>query len=454
MNKKPQQKGQALVIIALAAVGLFAFSALAIDGTMVFSDKRHAQNAADTAAMAAALAWIRSEGADFIPAGLNRAASNGYDNDGSSNIVEVNWPPRSGQYIDNREYIQVIITSHVNMTFARVIGRTQMTNVVEAVARVQGSFSSPLYNGNALVALKKSGCGICGNGNPYLDIINSGAFSNSTSVCSMNFVGNGDLAVGAGFAFTIAPGGTVCETGNINLNGPVKEGVQGPTNLIIPPPTFTCTGTGSVTGNTINPGTFTSSLDLIGNTDYEFASDGNYCFDNGATINGNINLTANNINIRINGGSFQINGNSTFTCTNMLVYGAGGSGMHFNGNGSNTCTGVTFYMASGSVTWNGNVANTFTAPTDETDYKGLLIYMPHGNTSGLTINGNAGNKLTGSIIAIQSTITINGNSGTKGLETQIIGYDIALSGNSNTTINYNAADQFIPPAAPTIELAE
>ena len=60
MYNKNSEKGQALVIIALSAVGLFAFTALAIDGSRVFSDRRHAQNAADTAALAAALAKIRT----------------------------------------------------------------------------------------------------------------------------------------------------------------------------------------------------------------------------------------------------------------------------------------------------------------------------------------------------------------------------------------------------------
>src|SRR5689334_20899575 len=48
-------RGQALILIALAAVGLFAVTGLAIDGGARFSDRRHAQNAADTAALAAAL---------------------------------------------------------------------------------------------------------------------------------------------------------------------------------------------------------------------------------------------------------------------------------------------------------------------------------------------------------------------------------------------------------------
>jgi len=53
------EKGQALIIIALAAAVLFAFSALAIDGSMVFSDRRYAQNATDTAVLAAVLVKIR-----------------------------------------------------------------------------------------------------------------------------------------------------------------------------------------------------------------------------------------------------------------------------------------------------------------------------------------------------------------------------------------------------------
>ncbi len=60
MKLKSSERGQALVLIAFAAVGLFAFTALAIDGSRVYSDRRHAQNAADTSALAAALARIRA----------------------------------------------------------------------------------------------------------------------------------------------------------------------------------------------------------------------------------------------------------------------------------------------------------------------------------------------------------------------------------------------------------
>src|SRR5512145_1257919 len=87
MKPKSQERGQALVIIALAVVGLFGFSALAIDGSRVFSDRRNAQNAADTAALSAALAKIRQE--PYEPAAIARAKSNGYVTDTNSK-VEVN----------------------------------------------------------------------------------------------------------------------------------------------------------------------------------------------------------------------------------------------------------------------------------------------------------------------------------------------------------------------------
>jgi hypothetical protein len=132
-NMKIKEQGQALVMIALAAVALFAFAALAIDGSMVFSDRRHAQNAADTSAMAAALAKVRA--GTWQSDGLTRASSNGYNNNGTTNEVYVYNPPVDGVYAGNNQYVQVKIISQVKTLFARVIGISQLTNRVEAVTR-------------------------------------------------------------------------------------------------------------------------------------------------------------------------------------------------------------------------------------------------------------------------------------------------------------------------------
>lgn len=463
MNMIRSQRGQAIILLAFAIVALVGFAALAIDGGRVLSDKRHAQNAADNSAFAAALAKIK--GQDYVTAAQNRAISNGYTNGQNATIVAVNLCSETGitcPGVPNgavlADYIRVRITSVVPTTFARVLGRDKVTNVVEAIAHAQGVTIMPYFSGAAMVAMKQSGCGICANGNVFLDINGSGAFSNSTTAsgdCSMDFEGNGTYTADGGY--TVASGGALCKTGNVNVSpNQVTQGSQlpYPPDIDIPAPTINCSGTGSVNTTTkvVSPGTFNSHLDLGSNGNYTFEP-GDYCFNGGVTINGNINVTANNVNFRINASSFQINGNTTFSCSNMIVYGFGGTGMEFNGNGSNNCTGVTFYMKSGKVTWNGNVSNTFKAPTSG-PYKGLLLYMPYPNSAALTINGNSGNQLTGSIIAPAAPITINGNSGTSGLHTQIIGNSITLNGNSNTTINYDPAEQFIPPASPKIELTK
>src|SRR5688500_809227 len=102
---KASEKGQALILITLAAIGLFGFAALAIDGSAVFSDRRHAQNAADTAALDAALAKVRH--GNWETEGLQRASSNGYNNNGTTNDVVLYNPPMDGPYQGNDQYIQV-----------------------------------------------------------------------------------------------------------------------------------------------------------------------------------------------------------------------------------------------------------------------------------------------------------------------------------------------------------
>src|SRR5919109_1046405 len=83
-------RGQALILIALAAIGLFGIAGLAIDGSAKFSDRRHAQNAADAAALAAALARVRGTSeTEWKYAAKQRAESNGYDGNFVTNTVKV-----------------------------------------------------------------------------------------------------------------------------------------------------------------------------------------------------------------------------------------------------------------------------------------------------------------------------------------------------------------------------
>src|SRR5919109_31977 len=87
-TKLSTERGQALIIIALAAIGLFGIAGLAIDGSAKFSDRRQAQHAADAAALAGSLANIKGDPQWKLSA-LDRALENGYDDNHLSNEVEV-----------------------------------------------------------------------------------------------------------------------------------------------------------------------------------------------------------------------------------------------------------------------------------------------------------------------------------------------------------------------------
>ena len=50
-KQRPSESGQAIVLIGVAFVVLLGFAALAIDGSMIYSDRRYAQNAADSSSL-------------------------------------------------------------------------------------------------------------------------------------------------------------------------------------------------------------------------------------------------------------------------------------------------------------------------------------------------------------------------------------------------------------------
>src|SRR5512135_2933925 len=56
LEKSRQEQGQILVILVLALVALLAFTALAVDVGMVFTDRRYVQNVADSVALAGSAA--------------------------------------------------------------------------------------------------------------------------------------------------------------------------------------------------------------------------------------------------------------------------------------------------------------------------------------------------------------------------------------------------------------
>src|SRR4051812_27846547 len=103
--KQGKRRGSVAVLIAIALIAIISIVAISIDGGVLIDDPRKVQAAADAAALAAAadlynqlLAGVKGNDASGTAAASARttAAGNGYDNDGTTNLVTVNIPPKSG----------------------------------------------------------------------------------------------------------------------------------------------------------------------------------------------------------------------------------------------------------------------------------------------------------------------------------------------------------------------
>lgn len=405
-----RERGQALVLVALAIVGLAGIAGLVIDGGNSFLDRRKAQNAADTAALTAAVARVRG-GQNMITAGLNSAAENGYDNNGTTNTVEIHIPPVSGPNAGKDEYVQVIIVSHVKTYLARVVGWKELTNRVEAVARTKVPEVKQILNGYALVSLApESDCknkkAFWVHGGTTLDITGGGVFVNSDNKqCA--FLQHADGSI------QIKDGGKIMVVGTAQIQKPqlLNPGVTvGALPVNYPPPFFLpnvdCkdqVAEVSEDGTTLSPGLWEEAFPPQGVSHLEA---GVYCLTEGVKINSN--LEGHDIVLKVESGEVQFNGNANINLD---------------------------------------------AP-DSGDYTGLLIYLPMDNDSKVTLNGGVGSQIAGTILAPASTIVINGNNSTSGFQSQIIGYRIDAAGGGNIVIVYDDDKNYKALSMPEVQLSE
>jgi hypothetical protein len=394
------EKGQALPLLVLGIVALLGFTALAVDGSMLYSDRRYAQNAADAASLAGAAeaalvlenmhvsysGWNCSSSAvanaanAARQAAISRAADNGVviDHDISDqNGVTIQcgvdnsagWPDK---YLD----IVTMATVETNTSFAHFVFGGTLQNTVEAVARVRPRQN--LAFGHAIVALNPANCqgnqnGVKVHGNGTIYVNGAGIFSNGC----LRAQGNPDIEVTAGGINYVGQ-----LNGSPSLFNPTPQQVSLPiptSAYEIEPPDCSHPEAHHVSGN-----------NLKGNLD-----PGLYC------VSGNLKI---------------------------------------NGNDSLVGHGVTIVIKTGSVTMNGNAEIQLTAPSESPApspaIAGLLFYMPPSNTNVMKINGNSASYFQGTILAPGSDIEMLGTAGIDAYRTQIIGWNVEVGGNADTYVSY------------------
>jgi hypothetical protein len=436
------ERGQALVLIVAGIIGLVGITALSIDGGNAYFDRRRAQNAADTAAMAAGLAKVRqpltNTGFDWKAPGYERAVTNGYLQSGPTTSVEVLRCDEAGANCalpplapsDSLEnYLTVKITSVVSTYFGPVVGIHQLTNRVEAVAKAVPPKPTPWYNGAALASLMPH----CKpNGWPDDPFTVTGGASVIIQGISNVFV-NSDCERYAytqdGTSSLTSQSGTCVVGGSSYNTWSGTSGTNPPPNgdctqvdlqmYVLPNPDCDIMSPGSITkvGNDYiaTPGryedTFPEKVPGVNGSGTLKLQKGLYCLKQGLELHSNWDMTT---DINPEDGQY------------------------------NDSEGVMFFVPGGNVLFNGGSHVNIHAITchycglDE-GLVGYLVYLPPTNPSSVTLTGGSGSVFAGTILAPASPITLSGGSAgdSVNLQCQILGYTIKATGSGILNITYD-----------------
>lgn len=436
-----KEQGQILVLLILVFIGIIAFAALAMDGGMIFSDRRYSQNAADAASLTGATkageyfnSYVSGTGEPilnsnftcdgaYIPQAKNialdeseaSAAQNNFSiakgDTSAESHVEVTCVDNGSDAPPYDKYlaVKVQITNQTTSNFAHLFYPGPLKGTVEAVTKLYPG--QPFAGGNAIVSLSKE-CGentggmtFSGTGNSDEKAVITGGGIHSNSCLEAN--GLPDI-----------------EADNITF---VFEKVDKCPECFSPTP--------SPKAEVLDVPAFDPPAECVGAT-------------GGSKLTGNKNdgvfvgpgiyseIAVNNGYLDLNPGLYCITGNKGIKITGGDVHG----------------DGVTFYVMKGGITINGATTVNLTSPPNDgiTPTSSFLFWMADDNHSAIAIEGNEESTYEGTIFGRWNTIDMGGNSDTWGASTQIIGYDVKVHGTGIITIDYKDSDKFNYP--PNLDL--
>ncbi len=440
MEKRSSERGQVLILLVLGVVALLGFTALALDGGMLYSDRRHAQSAADAASLGgggAAAVYLENSGTSYLnwdcggstiaaaiaageDAAISRADHNGYTLDKvitDTHGVEVvcgniNMVGRDDKYLD----IKTFITKQTNTSLAHFVYNGTLQSSVEAVTRIRPRM--PLAYGNAIVAIAED-CpnsnvgGVLFDGGVDTTVTGGGIFSNAC----MSVGGGGNISVGGGYDIACSYPGCYTQSGGSASVSPAPNEngtVMPPETYELDPPEADCNSLPN-RGNynddgTIEPGRYSSIS--INNGDHVM-QEGLYCFM--GSVNNNSKV-------------FSVNG------------------------GNLTGNDVTIYIKDGSVAFGGNgtillnappARNCGTACSVGKAMPAVLLYVDtEGSPMGeVSLTGSSENEYLGLVYAPHSRVDVTGTSGeTSEVHCQIIAHTVKISGNAEVVVNFDGEE--------------
>jgi hypothetical protein len=395
------ERGQALIVIAIALGALLLGVGLALDTGQLFVARRAAQTAADAGAWAgAAVLYAGGSAAQARTAAATDATRNGYTDGGFVTVITAS-PPTSGTYANDPGYVEVTITEQVltRFLFGATAGRTAIS--VKAVAGLARSGS-----GQAVIVTRPTGkTTLTLSGSASFTVVGGGTNTNTSDSDAIS-IASGQLTatfhrvtgnVKAGDAARMSPAPT---TGVAAAADPFLA-LAGPSTTGLP--TF---GGQTITNATVtlNPGIYSGLISV-----------------------GNLGIA------RLNAGTYIFRAGLTTTGTGSLILAGAGGVLIYNANGS--------YPAAGGSCGSLSLAGTGTmtlAASKTGSYAGMLIFQHRTCAGSVAVTVRTGTSLSGTIYVPAATLTMTAANNVT-IASQIVAYELVIAGTSTLTMNFTPA---------------
>lgn len=430
-----QRRGMIAVQVALSLTALLSVAALAVDVGILLAEQRHAQAAADAAALAGAIDlytnYPTNNGTDpnstALKSAEDTAATNGYTNDGTTNTVTVNIPPQSGLFVGVAGYVEVIVQYNEPRFFSNVFGSGAIPVKARAVAR--GAWVTPKGGGDWQLENVPGSFTDSGGGNFNLNGGTANIYSLYTGTTGAMTVNGGGSVTAAGYSVS----GTITASNNSTVVGTQSQyqppGIDPLWWLPVPAMpaagTITKTALGSGSGflYTLTPGAFGggSGQPKLPN----FTQSDQVVFGQDPSGNGALYyLTA---------GGLTSNGAN-------LTMGSGSGGILFYNAGTGTNDSISIAgSASGTVNLYGINSTVTTSPMYT--YYGLLIFQARNATENVSITGNGNFTMEGGFYAANATLKLAGQGTSSIIGSMLDSGQLSVSGQGNITMDYGGFPQ-------------
>lgn len=149
-----KESGQIIVVLAVALVAILGITALAVDGSMIYAERRNDQSISDSTALSAAQTASASPTcATARTAAINQAIAYASAQEGvilANDSISPNRVEATCNGDNTKLTIKVVVTSDTPTTFANMVSSNQLTTTVESTSQLAVGAVATFANGAGL----------------------------------------------------------------------------------------------------------------------------------------------------------------------------------------------------------------------------------------------------------------------------------------------------------------